>query len=223
MNNELFKRIATSLLLIVTLFFMVYSTYVLIISLITISIISFIEFNALIARILTKKKIETIFIKLSINLIVLFYLTFFCFLIFNSITQVVPNFKFNMIYLISVCVCSDTGGFIFGKIFNGRKLTKISPNKTVAGSLGSFILPLLIVPFFYNFAGFEIIELLFVSIITSLFCQSGDIFISYLKRKARLKDTGQFLPGHGGMLDRIDGILFAIPLGTFVWQTLISV
>ena len=174
-------------------------------------------------RILSKKKIETIFIKLSFNLISLCYLAFICFLIFDSISQIVPNFKFNMIYLISVCVCSDIGGFIFGKIFKGQKLTKISPRKTVSGSLGSFILPLGLVPFFYYFVGFDIFELLFILIIVSFFCQTGDIFISYLKRKAKLKDTGRFLPGHGGMLDRIDGILFAIPLGTFAWKVLLAI
>ena len=99
----------------------------------------------------------------------------------------------------------------------GKKLTKVSPNKTISGSIGSFCFslapPLLFYIFdqseyFYSFNNF----LLCLQI--SLVCQLGDIFISYIKRKAKVKDTGNFLPGHGGLLDRIDGIIFAIP---YVW------
>ena len=118
------------------------------------------------------------------------------------------------LFILSICFFSDIGGYIIGKLIGGKKLTKISPNKTISGSIGSFsfsIFPLLL---FYNYNQYEYFfstnNLLFCLII-SLVCQLGDLFISYLKRKAKIKDTGFILPGHGGLLDRVDGIIFAVP------------
>ena len=127
-----------------------------------------------------------------------------------------------MIYLLSICVSSDIGGLLFGRIFEGKKLTKISPNKTIAGTLGSFFLSLIMVPYFYFFYlnSFNPYHLIIITIIVSLTCQLGDLFFSYLKRVAKVKDTGDLLPGHGGILDRIDGIIFAIPLGMVIWKFL---
>ena len=122
-----------------------------------------------------------------------------------------------LLYILSVCICSDIGGYIIGRTIGGKKLIKISPNKTISGSVGSFcfsILPLLL---FYNF---DLPRYLYstnnflLCLEISLVCQLGDLFVSYLKRKAKVKDTGRILPGHGGLLDRIDGIIFAI---TFVF------
>ena len=118
------------------------------------------------------------------------------------------------LFILSICFFSDIGGYIIGKLIGGKKLTKISPNKTISGSIGSFsfsVFPLLL---FYNYNQYEyffsINNLLFCLMI-SLVCQLGDLFISYLKRKAKIKDTGFILPGHGGVLDRVDGIIFAVP------------
>ena len=112
------------------------------------------------------------------------------------------------------CIASDIGGYVFGKIFKGPKLTKISPNKTISGSIGSFLFTYLILTaiFFYYTKNLNF-NLLFVSFFTSLACQLGDLFFSYLKRKVKIKDTGNILPGHGGILDRIDGILLGLPIG----------
>jgi len=120
-----------------------------------------------------------------------------------------------------ICIFSDIGGFVFGKIFKGKKLTKISPNKTISGSIGSFILSLFLVPFFFFYSkNVSLVDLIVISITVSFFCQLGDLFISYLKRKAKVKDTGDILPGHGGILDRIDGILFAVPVGLLMIRIL---
>ena len=109
---------------------------------------------------------------------------------------------------------SDIGGFIFGKTFKGPKLTKISPNKTIAGMLGAFVLSLVFMyAFSYIFDINNFIKYFIITIIVSGSSQLGDIFISYLKRKAKLKNTSNILPGHGGLLDRVDGILFGIPIG----------
>ena len=118
------------------------------------------------------------------------------------------------LFVISICFFSDIGGYVIGRTIGGKKLTKISPNKTVSGSIGSFLFSILALILFYNFDQYEysfsISNILFCLLI-SLVCQLGDLFISYLKRKAKIKDTGFILPGHGGLLDRVDGIIFAVP------------
>ena len=111
-----------------------------------------------------------------------------------------------------ISISTDIGGYVFGKIIKGPKLTNISPNKTYAGMIGSFICSLIISMLFIIYFNFSI-NLIFFTLLISLVSQIGDLFISYLKRKANIKDTGNFLPGHGGLLDRLDGIIFAIPLG----------
>jgi len=125
------------------------------------------------------------------------------------------------IIVLCICICSDTGGYVFGNIIGGKKLTKISPNKTISGTIGSFIFSIL--PIFLidlqnyidiNF-DFSLKNILFCLII-SLTCQLGDLFISYFKRLNKVKNTGSILPGHGGLLDRIDGIIFAIPTASIL-------
>ena len=121
-------------------------------------------------------------------------------------------------YSVLIAVLSDIGGLVFGKIFKGKKLTKISPNKTISGSIGSFIFSLLLIPVFYGeLHKYNFLLLVFIIMTISLTSQLGDLFISYLKRKAKVKDTSDILPGHGGLLDRMDGIIFAIPIGILLF------
>jgi len=129
------------------------------------------------------------------------------------------HLKIYLFYSILVSIASDIGGLIIGKIFKGRKLTKISPKKTISGAIGSFIFSLILVPLFIkSMPDYEIITLLFITIFISLISQIGDLFISLLKRKAKVKDTSDLLPGHGGVLDRIDGMIFAIPAGLLLFN-----
>ena len=224
MNKELKKRIITSLFLFILLGLVFFYSFILIISLIIISLIAWIEFHGLISRIFIKNTFKINFLKLLFKAISLIYLTLFSFFIFSGIMQ--DNYDLNMFYLFSICIFSDIGGLIFGKIFKGKKLTKISPNKTISGSIGSFILSLILVPFFIYFSPEKFnnpFDLIILAIIVSFSCQLGDLFISYLKRKAKVKDTGDLLPGHGGVLDRIDGILFAVPVGMILWEFLIVI
>jgi phosphatidate cytidylyltransferase len=128
------------------------------------------------------------------------------------------NLKIYLLYSILIAIMSDIGGLVFGKIFKGKKLTKISPNKTISGSIGSFIFSMLLIPFFYNYhIDQNLLSMFLITIIISLTSQLGELFISFLKRKAKVKDTSDILPGHGGILDRIDGIIFAIPLGVYLF------
>ena len=130
--------------------------------------------------------------------------------------------KISLIFLLLICISTDVGGYIFGKTLGGKKFTKISPNKTYSGILGSFILSIVFGSFFYlKFGEFLILNqhfIIFIFVI-SLISQLGDLSISYIKRRAKIKDTGSILPGHGGVLDRIDGILFAIPIGIILLST----
>ena len=213
MSVELKKRIVTSLFLITLLILVFYYSYILIISLIIISSISWIEFSSLISRIFKKNHLNHKIKRSLIKAFSLLYLLLFSILIFNQIFQ--SDFRIDMIYFFLICIMSDMGGLFFGKIFKGRKLTKISPNKTLSGSIGSFALSMILIPFFFYFFRLfdNLMTLITITLIVSFTCQLGDIFISYLKRKAKVKDTGDLLPGHGGFLDRIDGMLFALPLG----------
>ena len=209
MTLELKKRIITSLILLVLLGLMFFYVYIMIISLIIIAVISWLEFYWLISKIYKKNKIIKILYKFFamsyLSLIVLGIL----FVESNN-----PELKVFFIYIIIISIASDVGGLVFGKLFKGKKLTKISPNKTISGSIGSFVFSFMTIPFFNNLiTDHEIFSLLVITALISLTTQLGDLLISLIKRKAKVKNTSDLLPGHGGLLDRIDGIIFAIPIG----------
>jgi len=138
---------------------------------------------------------------------------------FYSTYKLRNEFDIGYIYLLLVtliCVLTDVGGYIFGKLFQGPKLTKISPNKTYSGMLGSFLMPSIFIYIFLNFSNQEFFkftkEIFFFILIISFISQLGDLLVSYFKRKSNIKDTGNIIPGHGGVLDRIDGMIFAFPI-----------
>ena len=213
MNSNLKKRILTSIFLVSLLVGMFLYSYIMIVSLIIIAIISWIEFYALISKILKKNIFKDKFFRFFYKSLSLFYLSGLVYLILAIESQYF-NLKIYLLYSILVSIMSDTGGLIFGKIFKGKKLTKISPNKTISGSIGSFIFSISLIPFFYKDPIIQNLSSMFlITILISLISQLGDLFISFLKRKAKVKDTSDLLPGHGGFLDRIDGIIFAIPFG----------
>ena len=217
MNSNIKKRILTSILLIALLIGMFFYSYIMIISLIIIAIISWIEFYALISKIFKKDILKDKFFRFSYKALSLIYLSGLVYLIF-TIESENSNLKIYLLYSVLVAILSDIGGLVCGKIFKGKKLTKISPNKTISGSIGSFIFSMLPILFFYKTQIDDpLLNLFLITISISLISQLGDLFISFLKRKAKVKDTSDLLPGHGGVLDRIDGIIFAIPLGIFLF------
>ncbi len=216
-KNNLNQRIFTSMILLFLLFLMLKYSVVLISSLLLIFVVSWIEFNNLIEKIY--KKNTSHFQKKIFQFFIFIYLLFFIKVVVDDYIQNQPNISWNILYVITICVLSDVGGYIFGKTFKGKKLTKISPNKTFSGMYGSFILSSLFALFYsytISFVDFEVIFL--ISIFISIINQIGDLFVSYLKRKSKVKDTGNILPGHGGFLDRIDGILFALPVGILLFN-----
>ena len=218
MSYELKKRIITSIFLLSLLYLMFLYSFIMIISSIVIGLISWIEFFALISKIVKKNDFKSQILRFLYKSFSLLYLSG---LVFFTITAKLINLDlYNFfIYSILVAIMSDIGGLVIGKIFKGKKLSKISPNKTVSGSLGSFIFSLLLIPFFLKyFNDHNILIIIFFTVIISFASQSGDLLISLLKRKAKVKDTSNLLPGHGGVLDRIDGIIFAIPVGLIIFS-----
>ena len=206
-SENLKKRIFTSVFLLILAFLVYIYLPLLIFILLIIGNLSIIEFSYLLKKI-SKSKLIILVSNLS------FILYLFLFFLIFSILSTSLNTKIILFSLLLCCISSDIGGYFFGKLFKGPKLTSISPNKTISGAIGSLILSNLFLQlFFYNFSSKFNINIFLVAFLTSIACQIGDIFFSFLKRKAKIKDTGNFLPGHGGFLDRIDGILFGVPIG----------
>ena len=218
MSSELQKRIFTSIALIFLLTLMYLYSFIMIIALIVIAIIIWIEFYALISKIIKKDKFKHKLIRFFYKAISLLYLSLIVYLIF-AIESFYPDQKKYLIYAILVAIVSDIGGLIIGKTLKGKKLTKISPNKTISGSVGSFVFSTILIPFFYEeLVEFNFLIMIIITLTISFISQAGDLFISYLKRKAKVKDTSDILPGHGGFLDRVDGIIFAIPIGLILFN-----
>ncbi len=212
--TELNKRIITSFFLLIFLFLSLKIFFILFILLVLCFYEIFNELFLMLNKIYYKRK------RYNLYFICLFALTYlvilFSFILDLFISNKVDE-KIFLYFIILVCISTDIGGFIFGKIFKGKKLTRISPNKTYSGLIGSFFLSLITSFFIFN-NYFNSYEIVLFSIIISSISQSGDLFISYLKRKANFKNTGNLLPGHGGVLDRLDGIIFAIPLGLIFYN-----
>ncbi len=208
MSKNLTKRIYTSVVLLIILFFMLVNNFILGYFLLIISLISILEFNNIISIIYKNTNLK----KIIFNLFFLFYI-----FTFSSIFLILSFYfylKILIFLVLTTCIVSDIGGFVVGRKFKGKKLTKLSPNKTISGAIGSLVFSTTFfsLAIYYFTKNFEIYFLV-IGLITSIACQAGDLFFSFLKRKSFLKDTGNFLPGHGGILDRIDGILFGMPVG----------
>jgi phosphatidate cytidylyltransferase len=213
MTVELKKRILTSLLLLIGLSLMYFYVFILIGALILIGIICWIEFYSMISKIFYNDTLKNKVLRFFFKALSLFYLSCTIFFILY-IKSIKPEFQMFIIYSLLVSITSDIGGFTFGKFFKGMKLTKISPNKTVAGAMGSFFFSIMLIPFFISLNNeYSFPYMIVITLLISIISQLGDLFISFLKRKAKVKDTSDLLPGHGGVLDRMDGIIFAIPLG----------
>ena len=156
-----------------------------------------------------------------------YFLPGIIFLTFSFINVYLLRYNFSneislylFFFVVITCIFTDIGGYLFGKVFKGPKLTKISPNKTIAGVIGSYLLPIFFINFFFNnfFSNFFLnntyifkINIFILILLVSTVSQIGDLIISYFKRISNINDTGKIIPGHGGILDRIDGMIFAIP------------
>ena len=194
-NKELQKRILSSIILLpLALYFMFAGSFYLIFFTLICFFVSIYEWNKMV------KKIEIKFLGTL-------------FLIFSFYSFYEISITYIWIFVLLVCVSTDIGGYVFGKLFKGPKLTKISPNKTYSGMIGGYLLSLVFLSIFMNWINQTVnTEWFIVTILISTVSQIGDIIISYFKRLSKVKDTGRIIPGHGGLLDRIDGMLFAFPI-----------
>ncbi len=197
------KRLLSSIIILPTsLYFIIQGSLLLVLFLIICFLVACYEWNMM-----TKK--------------ISFKIFGFFFLIFSFYTFYELSVEYrDILFVIFICVSTDIGGYVFGKIIKGPKLTKISPNKTYAGMIGGYLLSLIylliITKFLYQFnLSFKIFV---ITIIISTISQTGDIVISYFKRLSKIKNTGKIIPGHGGLLDRIDGMIFAFPIYYFINQ-----
>ena len=210
MSSEITKRFISSLILLpLSIFVIIEGSYFFYITLILIFIISLYEWHFL------SKKIYFYFFGY------LYIIISFCCIVLLRTTS--EHDYWLLLIITLICILTDLGGFVFGKILKGPKLTKFSPNKTYSGSIGGFILSIclvFIIPLLNQHSYIIYSNFIFFVILVSLASQIGDIIISYFKRISNVKDTGKIIPGHGGILDRIDGMLLAFPVGYFLQQQL---
>ena len=207
MQSNFLKRFLTSIFLIILIFLIFIYNYILVFSLLILGIFSFLEFSN-ISKKITKSASKNLLMNIIfLNYVFVFSVSFYFFS--NSFST-----KIILFLILMSCISSDIGGYVFGKILKGRKLTKLSPNKTISGAIGSVVLSCLTISllFYLITKNFNYL-IITIGILTSLGCQMGDLFFSFLKRKAKVKDTGNFFPGHGGVLDRLDGIFLGVPTG----------
>jgi phosphatidate cytidylyltransferase len=205
LKNNFIKRLVSSIVILPVLFLIIYFGNMFFLSMLTIiAIISFYELKNISFN----------------NLIFIFSLLILTLFLYSSWElRNLQNGFYLILFVLFICIFTDIGGYIFGKTFKGPKISRISPNKTYSGMIGSFLLPIIVIFFFLTSnSNFEIYDkiiflhnmnLFFTIFFISLVSQFGDFMISYLKRKSNKKDTGNIIPGHGGLLDRIDGIIFA--------------
>jgi len=208
-KKELTKRILSSIILMpIVLFFIIKGTFLF-------------NFFILICLLITTyewmKMSKTNFFKIfgTIFIIISFYTIF-------KIRNEFDRDYFHLLLVIIICMSTDVGGYLFGNVFKGPKLTKISPKKTYSGVIGSFLLSIIFTNLFLDIyldvKIFKFSKEMFIFVLSvSFISQSGDIFVSYFKRKSKIQDTGNIIPGHGGILDRIDGMIFAFPFSYLVF------
>ena len=210
MKQELQKRILSSLILIpITLFFIIKGSFLF-------------NFFIIICFIITSYEWHKMSYKKPYYLIGLLFLIISFYSAYKIRTTMNGDYIYFIIILL-ICILTDIGGYIFGKILKGPKLTKISPKKTYSGLIGGFLLSIGVLFFIFSLGLFikpqELNSNIFILILLiSAISQIGDIIISYFKRLSKIKDTGKIIPGHGGLLDRIDGMIFAFPSAYIIFK-----
>ena len=211
MNKELQKRIISSIFLIpISLFFIIKGSF-------------FFDFFILICLLISIYEWHLMSKKKNYYLLGIIFIFFSFYSAYFIRYETIGGYLQFLIVLL-ICISTDIGGYVFGKLFKGPKLTKISPNKTYSGVIGGYIVSIILTSFFFKYlyllkestsATFDL-NVFFTVLIISSVSQIGDILVSYFKRLSKIKDTGKIIPGHGGILDRIDGMIFAFPVSFII-------
>ena len=217
MKIELQKRILSSLILIpLSFFFIIKGSYLFNFFLFICFCLTIYEWHMM-----SKKKIY--------YLLGIIFLIFSFFLTYSLRNESNEHSLLFFLFVIIICISTDVGGYIFGNLFKGPKLTKLSPNKTYSGMIGSYFLAiissLLLIKNSNLITGktYDItLEFFVMIILISTTSQIGDLIVSFFKRLSKIKDTGKIIPGHGGLLDRIDGMIFSYPFAYIVFKIGIS-
>ena len=209
MNNEIVKRIISSIILVpVTLFFIVKGTF-------------FFNFFILICFIIICSEWHMMTKKKPYSVFGIFFLIFSFYSIYKLRNEFIGDYIYILLITL-ICISTDIGGYLFGKLFKGPKLTKLSPKKTYSGMIGGYFLAIITIATLYSYNLFFLktedltLNIFIFIILVSSVSQLGDIFISYFKRISKIKDTGKIIPGHGGLLDRADGMIFAFPFSYII-------
>ena len=199
--NNLLKRILSSIILLPFIYYLLFKgSYILILFIFILFFVACYEWHSI-----------------SNNIFLKIFGYIFLILSFYSFYQISLDKTF-VFFVIIICVATDVGGYFFGRILKGPKLTKISPKKTYNGVIGGYFLSLVSFLIIINSSDYfnASIKYFLLIFIISTVSQIGDIFISYFKRLSNIKDTGKIIPGHGGLLDRIDGMIFVFPIVYFI-------
>ena len=216
MNQEFIKRIISSIILIpIALFFVIKGSF-------------FFNFFILICFVITSYEWFMMSRKKPYILLGFIFIIFSFYTVFYLRNEFYGDYIY-FLMILSICIFTDIGGYVFGKIFKGPKLTKVSPNKTYSGMIGGYFLSIIFMSLFFTNLGFlfdniEVTEQkltlnnFILTIAISTASQFGDIIVSYFKRLSKIKDTGKIIPGHGGLLDRIDGMIFAYPTSYLIFK-----
>ena len=213
MKKELEKRILSSLILIpLSFFFIIKGSYLLNIFLVICLLITSYEWYKM-----SKKK--------NYHIFGYFFLIFTFYSAYSLRNHFNDESLIYFLFIIIICISTDIGGYIFGKMLKGPKLTKISPKKTYAGMIGGYFLSIIFINLLYHYSylfnGLSVkftFKTLLIVLLVSTISQIGDIIVSYFKRLSNVKDTGKIIPGHGGLLDRIDGMIFAFPFSYIIFS-----
>jgi len=201
--NNFQKRFIISLFAFPLIYLLIYKKFFFSIIIYIVFLISFYEWYQI-----NKKK----------NFLFIVGIFFLLFAAYSTITFYFKNsHNFFFLWVLLIIWLSDIGGYIFGKLFGGKKLTKVSPKKTWSGAFGSIVFSQFAgVVFFFNLTVEVNLKIFLIQFLLSVIAQVGDLIMSYIKRLNKVKDSSKLLPGHGGVLDRIDGLIWVMVVANII-------
>ena len=192
MSQNLLKRIITSIILLILFFFINFShQYIFILSILLLGIVICVEANKIFSKLISSRPLKKNSLSKTFNpeFFILNVMTFFyIFFVFCNLSYEIHKSEGSIffLYIISICFLTDIGGYVFGKLIGGKKLSKISPNKTISGAIGSFIFSIFPLIIFVNLGYLNLefdLNNILLCLLVSLISQLGDLFISFFNSR----------------------------------------